>query len=164
MAGFSAHDLQGFIDAHGLKATILPLSQPTARVAEAAQALGVAQEQIIKSLIFVLPDTPLVVISSGLGRIDRKKLGGVLGVGRRKVKFADPQQALAITGFPVGGMPPFGHRHKLRTLLDRAVLAHEEIFGGGGAVDTMMRLSTTELIDVTTAEMVDISKNPSSKS
>lgn len=160
MAASSAHDLQRFIDAHDLKATILPLSQSTATVAEAAQALGVAKEQIIKSLIFVLPDTPLVVISSGLGRIDRKKLGGVLGVGRRKVKFADPEQALAITGYMVGSMPPFGHRQPLRTLVDTGALAYPEVYGGGGAGNTMMRLTTAELVEFTGAEVVDIAAPP----
>jgi prolyl-tRNA editing enzyme YbaK/EbsC (Cys-tRNA(Pro) deacylase) len=160
MAAFNAHDLQRFIDAHRLDATILPLSQSTATVAEAARALGVAKEQIIKSLIFVLPDSPLLVISSGLGRVDRKKLGAVLGVGRRKVKFADPEQALAITGYRVGSMPPFGHRQPLRTLVDTGALAYPEVYGGGGAGSTMMRLTTAELVEFTGAEVVDIAAPP----
>jgi prolyl-tRNA editing enzyme YbaK/EbsC (Cys-tRNA(Pro) deacylase) len=156
MPALTRHDLQPFIDAHGLNATILPLSQPTATVEEAARALDVHADQIIKSLVFVMDAAPLVVINNGLARVDRKKLGAALGVGRRKVKFADPDQALAITGFAVGSMPPFGHRQPLRTLVDRRVLLLKEVFAGGGDGETMMRLLPTELVDVTGAEVVDI--------
>ncbi|MDJ0782090.1 MAG: YbaK/EbsC family protein [Desulfosarcinaceae bacterium] len=156
----NANDLERFIATHGLTATILPLSQPTATVNDAARALGVANEQIIKSLVFMLHDLPLLVITNGLGRVDRKKLGVALGVGRKRVKFADPAQALAATGFSVGSMPPFGHRRALRTLVDKGVLRFEAVYGGGGDGDTMMRLTTAELIQFTGAEVVDIAASP----
>jgi prolyl-tRNA editing enzyme YbaK/EbsC (Cys-tRNA(Pro) deacylase) len=153
-------DLQVFIDTNELQATILPLSQSTATVDEAAQALGVHTDQIIKSLVFVVGAKPLLAINNGLARIDRKKLGAALEVGRRKVKFADPDQALVITGFAVGSMPPFGHRQPLRTLVDRRVLLHEAVYGGGGDGDTMLRLTPTELVEFTGAEVVDIAAPP----
>jgi prolyl-tRNA editing enzyme YbaK/EbsC (Cys-tRNA(Pro) deacylase) len=109
-----------------------------------------------------LPNPPLYRWGrlNGQGRIDRKKLGAALGVGRRKVKFADPDQALAVTGFAVGAMPPVGHRQALRTLVDKGVLLHETVYGGGGGGDTMMRLATAELVDFTGAEVVDLAAPP----
>lgn len=163
MPSLNPADLQSFVDSNGLQAAILPLSQQTATVGEAAAALGVASEQIIKSLVFVLHGKPLLVINNGLARVDRKKLAAHLGVGRKRVKFADPDQVLEITGFGVGSMPPFGHRQPLRTLVDKGVVIQEEIYGGGGAHDTMMRLSSSELITFTRAEVVDISEQPSSE-
>mgnify|MGYP001824102496 CR=1 FL=1 len=160
MPPLTAADLEKFIAANSLDATILPLSERTATVEEAARALGVAADQIIKSLVFVLNGEPLLVINNGLARIDRKKLGAALGVGRRKVKFADPDQAMEMTGFAVGSMPPFGHRHPLRTLVDQGVTQHGEVYAGGGAHDTMMRLSSAELVALTGAEVVDIAAAP----
>lgn len=158
MSNLNRDDLQRYIDAYGLGASILPLSQQTATVGEAADALGVATEQIIKSLVFVLHGEPLLVINNGLARVDRKKLAAHLGVGRKRVKFADPDRVLEITGFAVGSMPPFGHRQPLPTLVDRAVVDLDEVYGGGGASDTMMRLATVDLLRCTDAEVVDLTE------
>jgi prolyl-tRNA editing enzyme YbaK/EbsC (Cys-tRNA(Pro) deacylase) len=57
----------------------------------------------------------------------------------------------------VGSMPPFGHRVKLRTLVDTAVTELQVIYGGGG-IDAMMRLTPPELIRLTGAEILDLSE------
>jgi len=150
--------LQQFIAAHRITATILPMNGHTPTVDDAARELKVSTEQIIKSLVFMSAETPLLVINNGLSRVDRRKLAAHLGVGRKKVKFASADQAFAITGFVVGSMPPFGHRQTLRTLVDPAVLTMDTIYGGGGAIDAMMRLSPRELLRVTGAETVPISE------
>jgi len=98
------------------------------------------------------------VINNGLNRVDRKKIAGHLGLGRKRVKFASPEQALAITGYVVGSMPPFGHMQNLRTLVDPAVVEQKAIFGGGGEINAMMRLDAAELIRVTGAELVALSE------
>ncbi len=150
-------DLQQFIDAHGIAATILPLDTHTATVSDAARALKVAPAQIIKSLVFLKDGHPLLVINNGMARVDRKKVAGFLGVGRKRVKFASAEQALALTGFVVGSMPPFGHRSKLPTLVDPAVTTMEVVFGGGGDLDAMLRLTPAELLRVTEAQVAAIS-------
>jgi prolyl-tRNA editing enzyme YbaK/EbsC (Cys-tRNA(Pro) deacylase) len=150
--------LQQFIAAQRIEATILPMNGYTPTVNDAARELNVSTEQIIKSLVFMSAESPLLVINNGLSRVDRRKLAAHLAVGRKKVKFASADQALAITGFVVGSMPPFGHRQTLRTLVDPAVLAMDTIYGGGGAIDAMMRLTPGELLRVTGAETVPISE------
>ena len=151
-------DLQQFIDTQGIAATILPLDAHTATVSDAARALNVATAQIIKSLVFLNDGNPLLVINNGMARVDRKKLAGFLGVGRKRVKFASADQALEMTGYVVGSMPPFGHRTRLPTLVDAAVTGMEEIFGGGGGIDAMMRLTPDELLRVTAPQVLDISE------
>lgn len=149
----TSEDLQQFIESNHVHATILPMNGHTPTVGDAARELGVETDQIIKSLVFMTGDSPLLVINNGLSRVDRKKLAVLLEVGRKKVKFATAEQALAITGFVVGSMPPFGHRQRLRTLVDPAVMALDTIYGGGGNIDAMMRLTPGELIKVTGAEV-----------
>ena len=152
-------DLLNFINSHGLDAAILPMKDPTPTVAAAAEALHVEPHQVIKSLVFKVGKEPLMVITSGLARVDRKMLASYLGVGRNKVKFADSDNALEITGYIVGSMPPFGHRTRLRTVLDAATARQSEIYGGGGDIDAMMRLSVEELVRVTEAEIIPISES-----
>lgn len=157
-------DLQAFIDRHGIDAALLQLHEHTPTVAEAARVLGVETGQIIKSLVFRCGEETVLVVASGLARVDKKKLSAHLGVGRKKVKFASPEQALAITGFVVGSMPPFGHRTRLRTLIDAGAAGGDIVFGGGGGIDVMMRLTAEALLRMTEAEVVDVcEETPASK-
>jgi prolyl-tRNA editing enzyme YbaK/EbsC (Cys-tRNA(Pro) deacylase) len=65
---------------------------------------------------------------------------------------------LNITGYVVGSMPPFGHRQKLRTFVDPAITTLDIIFGGGGDIDAMLRLTPAELLRVTGADVVEVSE------
>jgi Cys-tRNA(Pro) deacylase len=151
-------DLQYFIDSHHVQATILLMDQHTPTVPEAAKALGVEAWQIIKSLVFLVKDEPVLVINNGQARIDPRKLADYLAVGRGRIKFAAPDQALEITGYVVGSMPPFGHKQKLRTVIDTSIGSLETIYGGGGDINAMMRLTAAELLRVTSAEAARISE------
>lgn len=157
-SALNSKDLQKFIETHQIQATILPLSEHTPTVSDAARVLDVETDQIIKSLVFHVNGEPLLVINNGLARVDRKKLADYLGVGRKKVKFAGPEQALEITGYVVGSMPPFGHRKKLRTLVDAAILQLGIIYGGGGDINAMMRLTPAVLKTVGEAEVASLSE------
>lgn len=151
-------DLQRFIDAHHIEAEILIMAEHTPTVPDAARALQVEPEQIIKSLVFLVNDEPILVINNGTALIDRRKVAARLDVGRKKVKFAGAEQALAITGYIVGSMPPFGHRQKLRTFVDPAITELAVIYGGGGDIDAMLRLTPAELLRVTEGEVIAVSE------
>ncbi|MEM7347687.1 MAG: YbaK/EbsC family protein [Chloroflexota bacterium] len=151
-------DLQRFLDENNVDATILSMTEHTPTVPDAARALNVETDQIIKSLVFMIRGEPVLLINNGVARVDPRKVAAHLEVGRKRVKFATPDQAFDIAGYIVGSMPPFGHRQKLRTLVDTAILEIDPIFGGGGDLNAMMRLTTTELLRVTAAEVVSISE------
>ena len=120
--------------------------------------MGVETEQIIKSLVFVIKGDPLLVINNGIARVDYRNIAKHLTVNRKKVKFATAEQALEITGYIVGSMPPFGHLQKLRTFVDPAITKLDTIFGGGGDIDAMMRLTPAELLRVTAGEILEVSE------
>lgn len=151
-------DLAAFIAAHGIAAEIVPMTMETPTVPAAAAALGVAPAQIIKSLLFLVRDQPVLVIASGETPVDRGVLAARYSVGKKQIKLADPETVLRLTGYPAGGVPPFGHLQPLPTLLDRKVLAWEVIYGGGGDDHTLLRIAPGELARVTRAEWVEIAK------
>ena len=153
----TSEDLQRFIDQNQIAAQILPMEEDTPTVANAARALGVQEEQIIKSLVFLVDGQPALVISNGTRRVENREVARHFGVGRKRAKMARPEQALEITGYVVGAMPPFGHQTRLRTLVDPDVVAQREIFGGGGEVNAMLRLTPEELLRVTGAQIVRVS-------
>ena len=70
--------------------------------------------------------------------------------------MADGEQVEAITGYPIGAVPPFGHPQPLETLLDEGVLQQEEVLGGGGETNALMRVAVSELQRVTDGRVVDV--------
>ncbi len=149
-------DLACYIEQHEIEAEILHLQSETPTVAAAAAALGVQPEQIIKSVLFLADGRPVLVIANGLTRVHRKQLADALAMSRRRVKMADGQQVEAITGYPIGAVPPFGHPQRLDTLLDQGVLQEEVVFGGGGEINALMRVTVPELQRATCGRIVDI--------
>lgn len=149
-------DLARYIEQNEIEAEILHLQSGTPTVAAAAAALGVQPEQIIKSVLFLADGRPVLVIANGLTRVHRKQLADALAMSRRRVKMADGQQVEAITGYPIGAVPPFGHPQRLYTLLDQGVLQEEVVFGGGGEINALMRVTVPELQRATGGRIVDI--------
>ena len=137
--------LNTFINAHNIAAEIVPLAMETPTVPAAAVALGISTEQIVKSILFWVNGEPLLVIANGTARIDYKKLADYLGVSRRRVKLATAEQVLAIAGFMVGTVPPFGHKRPFNTIVETAVYDQTIIYGGGGDMHALLRVSTVEL-------------------
>ncbi len=139
-------DLEAYCAAHGVVATLHRLTVPTPTVRDAAAAVGTYPDRIVKSLIFVADGEPLLVVAAGESRVAYPLLATVLGVSRKRLRFATPEEALAITGYQVGSMPPFGHLTPLRTWLDeRSVPTHGNVFAGGGGVSSLLELDASVL-------------------
>jgi prolyl-tRNA editing enzyme YbaK/EbsC (Cys-tRNA(Pro) deacylase) len=163
-------DLQAYIEANQLSAQLLRDVGATPTVADAAAVLGVDSEQIAKTLLFLIDEPgaqdtalrPVVVVSHGERRVDRKRLAAHLGVSNGRVRFAPADVVLELLGYPAGGVPPFGHRTHVRYILDASMVAtaeqyHGVFFGGGGDDRTMLKLTIEELIRVVSPEIVAVS-------
>lgn len=149
-------DLQQFVDAQGLEAEIVRLEVETPTVESAAGAVGVGPDQIIKTLLFELKGQPVVVIACGTQPVRTALLAEHLGADPSDVTLASPKTVLAETGYQVGGVPPFGHARRLRTILDPGVLRQAWVYGGGGALDVLVHVKTADLLRVTQAEVLEL--------
>jgi prolyl-tRNA editing enzyme YbaK/EbsC (Cys-tRNA(Pro) deacylase) len=152
-------DLQRYLDTHALAGEILHLDVPTPTVETAAQAVGAHPDQIVKSVLFLIEETPILAVAYGTAHIDRRGIADKYGVGRKRVKLADAETVLRFTGYPAGAVPPFGHPHPLPTLLDPGVLQYEQVYAGGGAGNALVRLNPHEILRVTGAELVPLLEN-----
>lgn len=161
-------DLQDYLTATQICANLLHDIGDTPTVPAAAAALGVESDQIIKTLLFLVEQsaqpeaTPIVVISHGERRVDKKLLAQHFGVGGKRVKLAPADVVLDLLGYPAGGVPPVGHKIRLPVLLDASVVLAAErfagvLFGGGGDDRTMLRISLTELLRVVTPTVIAVS-------
>ena len=146
--------LQRFIQEHHIDATLLPDVGDTPTVVDAARALGVSPEQVIKTLVFLVDGKPVVYITNGPEKVDKRVLARHFGVGRKKVKLADGDTVRQLTGYPPGGVPPFGHATRLPVFIDARVLELSVVYGGGGDDRTMLRVSPTEIVRVTGATII----------
>ncbi len=160
----TAAALEDFLQAHAIAGELLRLAEHTPTVEDAARVLGTTVDGIAKSVLFVqdVPGEPaeraVLVIANGLNRVDYRRVADCLGLSRRRLKLADAETVLALTGQPVGGVAPFGHPRPLRTLIDRRVLEQPQVYAGGGALDALLRIAPSEIVRVTGAETVDVLK------
>ncbi len=151
-----AADLQHFLDLHRARAQILHLPVETRTVDAAARAVGTVPEKIIKSLLFLVDRRPVLVIACGPQRVAADAVARHFGLSRKRVCLASAQAVLEVTGYPIGALPPFGHRQPLTTLLERRVLSHDEVYAGGGSPTSLLRLSPHELVRLTGAQTLDL--------
>ncbi len=128
----------------------------TSTVSAAAAALGVGVDEILKTLLFFVRGAPVVVISHGIDPVPARALADHFGVGKRQIKLARPEQVLAETGYPVGGVPPIGHRFSHPVIMAQSILDYEIVFGGGGDDKTMLRIPVPELLRLLTPTLLSL--------
>ncbi len=153
---YTPQDLARYIEEHRIRAELVTPPHETPSVRAAADAMGCAPEQIIKSLVFLIDGRPYLVIANGDGRISYRRLADHFGISRKRVRMASPDEVLALTGYPAGGVPPFGLRSPLPVLMESEVLAQEVVYGGGGDERTLVRISTAELQRVTQPTLLTV--------
>ena len=149
-------ELRDLAAAQGVAATLHPANRPMPTVEAAAEAIGVPVQAMTKNIVWIVAGEPVLAIAAGLARIDDRALARRFGVARAKVGMASPEPALEITGFAVGCMPSFGHRIRLPTLVDTAVLHLARVYGGTGDPAVLISLATDDLLRLTGGEPLSI--------
>ncbi len=156
----NSSDLADFMESHDISGKIVHLTQNVLTVEDAASAVGTTPDQIVKSLLFLIDGKPVMAIACGTSRVDRRPIAAHYSVGRKRVKLADADTVLEVTGYPIGAVPPFGLRQSLPTLIDQDVLTHEEVYAGGGELNALVRVSPQEIVAVTGAVGMDLNAAP----
>ncbi len=110
---------------------VVKLTDSARTAQEAADALGCEVAQIAKSIIFKLKSTnqPLLVVASGINRIDEKLVAQTLN---DKLGKADADFVRESTGFVIGGVPPLGHKNSVLTLIDEDLFKYETLWAAAG--------------------------------
>jgi prolyl-tRNA editing enzyme YbaK/EbsC (Cys-tRNA(Pro) deacylase) len=153
-------DLQTFMQANAIRGEIVYLDTPTPTVEAAAEAVGTQPSRIIKSVLFTIDGAYVLAIAAGTRLIERRAIAAHFGVGRKRVKLADADTVLAITGYPVGTVPPFGHPEPVRSLIDPALFDLNFVYAGGGAHNALVRLHPEDIHRATNGEVLDLHTAP----
>ena len=141
-------------DALGGEVTITTLPDSAHTAADAARALGVAEAQIAKSLVFVADGTPVLAVLSGADRLDTGRL--VAHLGAATAKRADPDTVRAATGYPIGGVSPAGHDGSLRILVDRRLADSPVVWAAAGTPHDVFCATFDDLCALPGAEPADV--------
>src|SRR5256885_300374 len=135
----TAQRLQDQLRALGLDAEVRELPDSTRTAQEAADAVGVELGQIVKSLVFIAADGPVLCLCAGDRRVDVAKLGD----GARQAK---PDEVRSATGFAIGGVPPVGHEQPLRTMVDDSLRRFQTVWCAGGTANAVFPVEVEALI------------------
>ncbi len=135
---------------------IIKFKESTKTSQDAADQLNIDIAKIGKSIIFKTESFRLIlVIASGKNRIDEEKLEKILNEKLIKVTGEEIKKR---TGYAIGGIPPFGHKEKLRVFIDKDLLQFETIFCAAGTPNSVFEISLKDILNITKGEIVDIKR------
>lgn len=130
--------------AAGLAIEVVEHPDGTRTAAEAAAAVGAPVGSIVKSLVFLVDDRPTMALVAGDNRLDEGRL--LAAVGGSVVGRADADAVRAATGYPIGGVPPFGHPAPLPTVVDEDLLRHDVVWAAAGTPRHVFALVPVDLV------------------
>ena len=138
--------------------TIEPRQFPegTKTAADAAAAIGVDIGQIVKSLIFAVDGEVVLAYVSGANQLDEKKLAAAAG--GAKCARVDADVVREATGFPIGGVPPFGHTKQLRVFIDPDLLQWAEVWAAAGTWNDVFGIEPHQLVEASGGEITDLKR------
>ncbi len=143
----------------GVDLRVVVLDATTHTAEDAARALGVELGQIVKSLVFVAPrdeagHEPVLCLVSGTNRVDIARLAAV--VGEPAIRRATAREARDLTGFTIGGIPPVGHAHAVRVVMDPDLGRHREVWAAAGSDHAVFPVAPAALRALTNAIVAPI--------
>jgi prolyl-tRNA editing enzyme YbaK/EbsC (Cys-tRNA(Pro) deacylase) len=123
---------------------VIALQIPVRTVREAARAVGVGEDKIIKTIVVNCGGEFRAYILRGTKRLNVKSLG---------CRLATPEEVLSVTGYPVGGVPPV---LGIPVFIDEELLSEDYVYGGGGDDHSLLRFRPRDLVEKGLAEPVDL--------
>ena len=140
----------------GLSITPRRFPEGTKTAADAASAIGVDVGQIVKSLVFGVDGEIVMAYVSGANQLDEKKLARAAG--GTKCRRVDADAVRDATGFPIGGVPPFGHTNPLRIFIDPDLLTYDEVWAAAGTWNDVFPIEPHRLVEASTGAVTELKK------
>jgi prolyl-tRNA editing enzyme YbaK/EbsC (Cys-tRNA(Pro) deacylase) len=140
----------------GLSISPRRFPEGTKTAAAAAAAIGVEVGQIVKSLIFAVDGEVVLAYVSGANQLDEHRLAAVAG--GVECTRVDADRVREVTGFPIGGVPPFGHATPLRVFIDPDLLGYDEVWAAAGTWDDVFAIAPTDLVRASGGVVTDLKR------
>jgi prolyl-tRNA editing enzyme YbaK/EbsC (Cys-tRNA(Pro) deacylase) len=144
----SLDSVRAFLQVNAPDIELIETGDSSATVELAAKVHGVEPAQIAKTICLRVGDKTLLIVASGIARLDNRKVKDVLG---GKGRMLDPEQVLTITGHSVGGVCPFGLLSPLPVYCDISLRRFKEVVPAAGSTSAALRIATERLAELTGA-------------
>ncbi len=128
---------------------------------ETAQLLNLDADRVFKTIVVVRSaesgkGKPILAIVPGPLEVDLKKLAKA--VQAKKLELPTQREAEALTGLRAGGISPLALLNRgFQILLDETAQLFDEIHISGGQRGLNIRLPVQALVELTSAQLADIS-------
>lgn len=154
----SAQRVQDYLSATGGAYKVQELPGSTRTAQDAADSVGCSVAQIAKSLIFKEKgaDRLMLIIASGVNRVDLNKIKAATGISLEKAKGAMVKEK---TGFAIGGVPPVGHTTPIETVLDRDLQQYQTIWAAAGTPHAVFQLTPQDLAQLTGGAWIELAED-----
>ncbi len=128
----------------------------TKTAADAAAAIGCSVGQIVKSLIFAVDGEVVLAYVSGANQLDEAKLAAAAG--GERCSRVDADVVREATGFPIGGVPPFGHTTVLRVFVDPDLLVFDIVWAAAGTWTDVFPITPDDLLAASAGVVIDLKR------
>ncbi|MBR2752506.1 MAG: YbaK/EbsC family protein [Lachnospiraceae bacterium] len=128
---------------------VIETEESSATVQEAADALGVEPARIAKTLSFVTPAGPILILAEGTARVDNRKYKDTFFTKAKMIPFEEVEP---LTGHAPGGVCPFGINDGVLVYLDESLRKFDVVYPAAGNGQSAVRLTVDELYAVSNAE------------
>ncbi len=153
-------NVQRVIDAgaaSGVAVEPVRFPEGTRTAVDAATAIGCDVAQIVKSLIFAVDGEVVLAYVSGANQLDEGKLAAAAdGLTCARV---DADVVRTVTGFPIGGVPPFGHSTELKVFIDPDLMSFDEVWAAAGTWHDVFGLSPAQLVAASKGRVIDLARD-----
>ena len=128
----------------GLDIAIATHARSTRTAEEAAKACGCSVAEIIKSLVFQgqTSGKPILLLVSGANRVDEKVVAAAIG---EPLQRPDATYVRDVTGYAIGGIPPFGHATPMKTYIDADLLKFSRVWAAAGTPESVFAVDPAAL-------------------
>ena len=152
----SIERVRAYLATENMADRIREFSVSSATVALAAQALGVEEARIAKSLTFKLDERTIMVVAAGDAKVDNTRYKAAFG---GKAKMLTPEEAVERVGHAVGGVCPFAVNNGVEICLDQSLRRFATVFPAAGSSNSAIELTCDELAQLAgTNRWVDVCK------
>lgn len=149
----SLESVRAFFAEHAPDVEVIVTEASSATVALAAEAHGVTPAQIAKTICLRVGDETMLVVTSGIARLDNRKFKDRMG---GKPRMLGGEEVLAVTSHPPGGVCPFGLPAPLPIYCDLSLKPFDEVVPAAGATNAAVRITPQRMANLVGAVWVDV--------
>ena len=147
--------LKEYMKEKNIEGEHLSFEQSCHSVEDAAKAANANTDDFVKNICITDSKSNLIVaIVKGEDRASTSRVEKALKIERPKT--ATPEEILQKTGFPCGGTPSFGYTATF--LVDPRVMEKEVVYSGGGSENSLVKISSKELLRANNGTIVRVRK------